>query len=90
MDKPCVEDLVAEHRDHFVSYLREGEERNNNAEEVEGEREEAEGSHQYSEVPFLQWLCGWLLCIHLSTLLSTPSGGEHVHVTSLLLGSQLA
>ena len=36
MDKPCVEDLVAEHRDHFVSYLREGEERNNNAEEVEG------------------------------------------------------
>ena len=54
MDKPCVEDLVAEHRDHFVSYLREGEERNNNAEEVEGEREEAEGSHQYSEVPFLQ------------------------------------
>lgn len=24
MDKPRVEDLVAEHCDHFVSYLREG------------------------------------------------------------------
>ena len=39
MDKPRMEDLVAEHCDHFVSYLREGVGYMNNAEEGDRGRE---------------------------------------------------
>ena len=87
MDKPRMEDLVAEDCDHFVSYLREGVGYMNNAEEGDRERErEREGSHQHSGVPFFQWLCGQLLCIHLSTLPSTLSGGKHIHGLILVTG----
>jgi len=51
MDKPRMEDLVAEHCDHFVSYLREGVGYMNNAErETGGERERGLTSAQRSPI----------------------------------------